>query len=181
MALTRAQIEGSPDVSTTPPVSRQQEIAWHRYYEYPIYWATPDLVGPGPVLADPVPATSARAAEDSAARASGEPNLHSAQVVRGFYIGATDGDIGHVEDFLVDESDWAVRYLLVDTRNWWPGEHVLVSPAWIRDVSWADSKVYVDLTQDAIRRSPRYDPSTPIQREYEQRLYGHYRRPRYWE
>ena len=120
-------------------------------------------------------------AEELAARESGEPNLHSAQEVRGFYIGAADGDVGHVADFLVDVEPWAIRYLVVDTRNWWPGKHVLVAPQWIKDVSWSDSKVYTTLTQDAIRSSPEYDPSGPLARDYERRLYGHYRRPNYWE
>jgi hypothetical protein len=26
-----------------------------------------------------------------------------------------------VEDFLVDEQDWAIRYAIVDPRSWWPG------------------------------------------------------------
>ncbi len=180
VTLTRAHIEGSPDVSTTPPVSRQQEIAWHAYYGYPLYWTTPDFLGAQPLLAAPDPRAAA-AAEELAARESGEPNLHSAQEVRGFYIGATDGDIGHVADFLVDVGPWAIRYLVVDTRNWWAGKHVLVAPQWIKDVSWSDSKVYTALTQEAIRTSPEYDPAGPLGRDYERRLYDHYRRPSYWE
>jgi sporulation protein YlmC with PRC-barrel domain len=180
VALTRAQVEGSPDVSTTPPVSRQQEIAWHAYYGYPLYWATPDLLGTTPLLAGPDPRTAA-AAEELAARESGEAHLHSAQEVRGFYIGAADGDVGHVADFLVDVESWTIRYLVVDTSNWWTGKHVLIAPGWITDVSWDDSKVYTTLTQAAIKSSPEYDLTTPVQREYERRLYGHYRRPSYWE
>jgi hypothetical protein len=180
VALTRAQVEGSPDVSTTPPVSRQEEIAWHAYYGYPLYWTTPDFLGASPLVPAPDPQAVA-AVEELGARESGEPNLHSAQEVRGFYIGAADGDIGHVADFLVEVAPWTIRYLVVDTRNWWPGKHVLVAPGWIKDVSWSDSKVYTTLTQDAIRSSPEYDPSGPLERDYERRLYGHYRRPNYWE
>jgi len=180
VSLTRAQVEGSPDVSTTPPVSRQQEIAWHAYYGYPLYWTTPDLLGAQPLLAAPDP-RAALAEEELAARESGEPNLQSAQEVRGFYIGAADGEIGHVADFLVEVEPWTIRYLIVDTSNWWAGKQVLVAPGWITDVSWNDSRVYTTLTREAIKSSPEYDPTAPVQRDYESRLYGHYRRPNYWE
>jgi hypothetical protein len=180
VTLTRAQVEGSPDVGTTPPVSRQQEIAWHAYYGYPFYWTTPGLLGAQPLLATPDPQV-ALAEEELAARESGEPNLHSAQDVRGFYIGAADGEIGHLADFLVEMEPWTIRYLIVDTSNWWAGKQVLVAPGWITDVSWNDSKVYTTLTREAIKSSPEYDPTAPVQRDYESRLYGHYRRPNYWE
>jgi hypothetical protein len=94
---------------------------------------------------------------------------------------ATDGEIGHVEDFLVDDRIWAIRYVVVDTRNWWPGRKVLISPEWIKRVSWPDSRVYVDLTREGVKASPEYDPDRPLERDYESRLYRHYGRRSYWE
>ena len=64
----------------------------------------------------------------------GGPDLHSARTVAGYDLAARDGDIGHVEDFLLDFEAWVIRYIIVDARNWLPGKHVLVSPGWIRDV-----------------------------------------------
>ena len=80
----------------------------------------------------------------------------------------------------MDDEAWAIRYIEVATRNWWPGKKVLVSPAWIERVSWTDSKVYVGLTREAIKNAPEYAESMPITREYENRLYFHYGRPPYW-
>ncbi|MDQ3257841.1 MAG: PRC-barrel domain containing protein, partial [Acidobacteriota bacterium] len=94
----------------------------------------------------------------------------------GYYIEARDGDIGHVEDFLIDDESWAIRYMVVDTVNWWPGKKVIVSPQWIKRVSWAESKVYVDLPREQIRNAPEYDPSAIVNREYESRLYDYYGR-----
>ena len=91
-----------------------------------------------------------------------------------------DGEIGHVEGFFMDDETWAIRYIEVATRNWWPGKKVLVSPAWIQRVSWKDSKVYVGLSRDAIQTAPEFVESVPITREYEDRLYRHYGRPPYW-
>ena len=99
----------------------------------------------------------------------------------GYHIHATDGDIGHVEDFLVDDVSWAIRYMVVDTINWWPGKKVLVAPEWIERVDWDKSMVHVHLGREKIRTSPEYDPARPIERAYETRLYGHYAQPRYWD
>ena len=99
----------------------------------------------------------------------------------GYYIHATDGDLGHVEDFLVDAETWAIRYCIVDTRNWLPGRKVLVSPEWIQRVSWEESKVYVDLSKRHIEDAPEFDPSVPLGREHEERLYTHLGRAKYWE
>ena len=93
---------------------------------------------------------------------------------------AIDGDIGHVSGFLVDDETWAIRYIEVGTQNWWPGKKVLVSPAWIERVSWADSKVYAALSREDIKSAPEYFEPVKITREYEDRLHLHYGKPPYW-
>jgi hypothetical protein len=74
-----------------------------------------------------------------------------------------------------------IRYMVVDTRNWLPGKKVLIAPSWISRVSWADSRVYVDVLRGRIEGAPEYDPSRPLVREHEARLYEHYGRRKYWE
>jgi hypothetical protein len=112
---------------------------------------------------------------------SSDPHLHSANEVIGhYYIEATDGDIGHVEEFLIDDESWTIRYMVVDTVNWWPGKKVLVAPPWIERVSWKDSKVYVNLSRNSIQRAPEFDRDQPLSRDYEQDLHGHYGRAPYW-
>jgi hypothetical protein len=93
---------------------------------------------------------------------------------------AIDGEIGHLDGFVMDDETWAIRYIEVATRNWWPGKKVLISPEWIERVSWTDSKVYVGLSREAIKSGPEYVESIPITREYENKLYLHYGRPPYW-
>jgi len=185
-ALAKAQVEKSPDIDTEKPVSRQHETAYYGYYGYTPYWAGSYLWGayPYPYLGSG-PALSAADLERERrwnweAKERGDPHLRSSRAVTGYYIQATDGDIGHVEDFLVDDHSWAIRYMLVDTTNWWPGKKVLVAPAWIERVDWAESKVHVTLTRVQIKNSPEYDPARPVERVYETQLYGHYGRPRYW-
>jgi sporulation protein YlmC with PRC-barrel domain len=187
--LTRNQVQNSPPVEADKPVNRQQEEAIARYYDQRYYWEGPYRWGllayPGmpPVPTEPIPADGM--GEEMAAREretpSGDPTLRSSRDVTGYYIAALDGEIGHVDDFLVEDRAWAIRYLLVATRNWWPGKKVLISPEWIKTVSWADSQVQVDLRRDEIKAAPEYDPSRPFDREYESRLIEHHNRRKYWE
>jgi hypothetical protein len=121
--------------------------------------------------------------EELADRIRREPtdsHLRSTESVTGYNIDAVDGDIGHVDGFVMDDEAWAIRYVEVATRNWWPGKKVLVSPAWIERVSWMDSKVYVGLTREAIKGAPEYVETVPITRAHENMLYHHYGRPPYW-
>ena len=109
-----------------------------------------------------------------------DSHLRSSADFTGHHIHATDGDIGHVDDLLVDDHTWAIRYLVVDTSNWWGGHRVLVAPQWIDAVSWPQAKVTVDLTREAIRTAPTYDAAAPFDRQEEQAIYEHYGRRAYW-
>lgn len=199
--LTRSQVENSPDISTDQPVSRQREIELANYYGYGPYWGGPGLWGAGmypmglwgvgyvgmapqPTAPGAPPMSDATATEREVAPSQeqrGDPHLRSTREVTGYAIQALDGDIGHVEDFILDDESWALRYMVVDTRNWWPGKRVLVSPRWIESVSWDDRAVYVDLTKEQVKSGPEYDPERMLNREDEERLYRHYGRPAYWE
>jgi hypothetical protein len=109
-----------------------------------------------------------------------DSHLRSTEAITGYRIEATDGEIGHVDGFLVDDEAWAIRYLEVATRDWWPGKKVLVSPEWIQRLSWEDSSVYAGLSREAIRNAPEYFEAVRINREYEDRLHIHYGQPPYW-
>jgi hypothetical protein len=177
--LTKQQVENSPHIDAYKPISRQREAEYYGYYGYPYYWGGPFLWGPA-VHPRQVARSRADRSQSATPTADGDSHLRSTKEVTGYRIEATDGEIGHVEDFIVDDENWAIRYMLVDTRNWWPGKKVLVSPRWIKRVSWTDSRVYVDLSREAIKSSPEYDESPLINRQYESSLYSHYGRPPYW-
>ena len=182
VTLTKKQVENSPDIDTHQPVSRQHEAAYLGYYGYPFYWGGPYLWGASysPIGFVAPTAVSAETLANTAQRESADSHLRSNEAVTGYSIEATDGEIGHVAGFVVDDEGWAIRYIEVATRNWWPGKKVLVSPEWIERVSWANSKVSVALSRDAIKNAPEYAETSPITREYENRLYFHYGRPPYW-
>ena len=104
--------------------------------------------------------------------------LHSTADVSGYDIEASDGEIGDVKDFIIDDETWAIRYLIVDTGGWLPGKKVLIAPQWIERVSWEESKVFINLSRDAIEKSPEF--TEELTRDYEAGLYKHYNRQGYW-
>ena len=174
--LTKKQIEDSPPLDSDKPVSRQFEQAYYGHYGWPSYWNGPYMWGYYPYpMRDPAKWTHA-AQEEKA----WDPHLRSTRGVTGYNIHAADGEIGHVKDFLIDDETWAIRYLIVDTGNWWPGKKVLVSPQWTERVSWPDKKVFVNLSRETIKESPEYINEFLPTREYEERLHGHYNIKGYW-
>ena len=175
--LTKKQIADSPPLDSDKPVSRQFENAYYGYYGYPMYWGGPYMWGYYPYIErDREKWKASIQAEENA----WDPYLRSTYDVSGHHIQATDGEIGHVEDFIIDDETWSIRYLIIDTRNWWPGKKVLFSPQWIERVSWNESKVFVNLSRETIKQSPEYTDDSPLTREYETGLYGHYNRQGYW-
>jgi hypothetical protein len=178
--LTTKAIHGSPDVDTERPVSRQHESDYYDYYGSPPYWSSFGYWDPGPF---PDAARAGEKPDGSGERAASkiETHLRSVNEVKGYHVQGTDDAVGHIDDFIVDDMTWEVRYLVVDTSNWWIGKKVLVAPRWASGVSWAEQKVHMALTREAIKASPEWHPGAPINREYEAHLYDYYGRPVYWE
>ena len=135
--LTREKVENSPSIDTQLPISRQHEAAYYRYYNWPYYWDGPWLWGMNPVPLAPTQYEPPPEPKETAPDA-GQPDSHlrSTQEVIGYTIQASDGEIGHVEDFLIDDSNWAIHSMVVATGHWWSGKNVMVPPKSIQRVSW---------------------------------------------
>ncbi len=174
--LTKKQIEDSPSLDSDKPVSEQYEELYNGYYGWPMYWSGPSEWGSS--------STIERNREPSRELNLGgkawDRHLRSTSVVSGYDIQASDGEIGHVEDFIIDDKTWAIRYLVIDTHNWWPGKKVLIAPRWIERISWDQSKVFINLSRDTIKQSPEYSEASLVTRDYESGLYRHYKRQGYW-
>jgi sporulation protein YlmC with PRC-barrel domain len=184
--LTKDQIKNSPHISEDKPVFRQQEISLSQYYNWPFYWETfgaqTGFFTPGASGVSSDILQKGKVEKMDVEVEESDSHLRSTREVTGYHIQAIDGEIGHVEDFILDDETWSIRYIVVDTRNWLPGgKKVLISPRWIEAVKWSDSKVYVKLLRGEIENSPEYDSSKPVGREYEIRLYDFYDQPKYWE
>ena len=174
--LTKKQIEDSPSLNTDQPVSRHYELGYYKYYGYPMYWGGPNMWGEHTRIVRDRGQWREPAQEGKA----WDPHLRSTRDVSGHQVQATDGEIGHVDDFVIDDETWAIRYLIIDTRNWRAGEKVLISPRWIERVSWKQQKVFVNVLRETIKQAPEYTEGSLLTRDYETRLHGHYNRPGYW-
>ncbi|MEO8544555.1 MAG: PRC-barrel domain-containing protein [Burkholderiaceae bacterium] len=194
VSISKDQVRKSPDIDTNQPVSRQHEMAYSGYYGLPYYWdgggywgsdLYPHMMMPAnggstgsQSTADERQANMAR--RESERHVHDDPHLRSCNSIVGHHIHASDGDIGHVAGMLIDEQTWAVRYLVVDTSNWWLGHQVLIAPQWIEAVHWFDKTVTVSVTRQAVKDAPVYDPRAAMSREAEDRLYQHYGHAVYW-
>ncbi len=188
-ALTQSQVRDSPDIDTHKPFSRQQEEKYLAYYGYAHYWGGAGLVegdlAPG-LLMQSYPGVNAPLALSLEERrattrkhdtglASADANdahLRSASAVTGYHVHALDGDIGHVDGMLIDPRNWAIRFLILNTSNWWVGHQVMIATRLVRDIRWGDSKMSIALTREAIKGSHVYDDSQPGAADGEYGIYG---------
>lgn len=177
VGMSKQQVEDSPPISEHEPVSRQHEALLHEFLSVEPYWAG----FPEGAYVVAARAAASEVKKPQTATGNQDPNLRSCVAVKGYHIEAADGEIGHVEDFIVDDDGWVIRYLVVDPHNILPGRKVLVAVPWIDEIDWADSKVRVDLTREQVKGAPEFDPVAPVNRRIEERLYDYYGRPSYWE
>jgi hypothetical protein len=175
--LTKKQIADSPALASDKPVSRQFEDAYYGFYGWPMYWGGPFMWGAYPfIIKDPE-----KFNEFTQTEKNWDPYLRSTQDVMGHHIQTADDEFGHVVDFLIDDETWAIRYLIIDTTKWWQeGRKVLIAPQWIERISWPESKVFINLSSDAIKEAPQYTDEFMLTRDYETILHIHYHRKGYW-
>jgi hypothetical protein len=170
VSLSKGQIENSPDVDTSKPISREYEAELYRHYEWPLYWEY------GPVQEE--------AAMMERQKVS---HLRSAEEVMGYRAKAVEGELGPLLDFIVNPETWIIRYMVISTRymiehprDLIQGKRILISPEWA-EVSWAESEVYLDFPIDVLKDGPEYDKDVPFNRDFEEIIYDYYKRPKYWK
>jgi hypothetical protein len=165
IALRRSQLNACPEAHVHRPVSslRREEQSASRGW-LPVWPCR------APFGAYPVPALALLPMDDEGEEGEWggtsprmdkdevDVHLRSMSEVIGYHIQAIDGEIGHVEDLLLCDKDWLVRYVIVDTRNWWGGRKVLVEPQWIEEFRCGESKVYLKLARGGVEGIPQYDP-----------------------
>lgn len=174
--LSKKEIETSPSLDTDKPVSRQFEQNYFHHYDWPVYWSGSMMWGDY----QEIDRTRKHAFNTNEGGKPRDCNLRSIESVCGHHIQATDSSLGHVVDFIIDDASWTIRYLIIDTVNWWFGKKIIVSPLWINRVSWSESKVFINLKSDSIKDFPEYTDDVLLSRDYEEKLHKHHQRKEYW-
>jgi sporulation protein YlmC with PRC-barrel domain len=182
LSLTKDKIKNSPPIDMDLPVSKEYELEYSNYFGLRPYWNGHSFWGPYVYPTQLAESTQTNEDYIPDVEHPEEANLRSFKEISGYGIEAKDGGIGHVENFVISDETWNVRYLVVDTSNWWVGKHVLVAPLWINYVSWHDKVVYVDLKKDTIENGPEYDPNQGITQDFEDEIFTRYDKdkPKYW-
>lgn len=185
--LTKAEVDGSPDEFEDMPVSRQMQARLYDHYGWDPNWGAPSFVGASGAMASPL-STAPFLGFESPEAASGEeepptsddPHLRSFVDIVGYGIHAKDGEIGHLENFMLDTSSWSLRYLIVDTSHWWFGKRVLLANAAVTEIDWSDRRLAVSVSRDEVKSSPIWDPLVAFDEIYAKRLHHHYGWPGMW-
>jgi sporulation protein YlmC with PRC-barrel domain len=181
VSLTRQQVKDSPRINTDLPISREMESSIYDFYGWDPYWSGLYALGgamPAMMKATiPIPRNTANKA---ALLRPADQHLLSVDTIAGYYLEAADGTIGHVDDFLIDDTNWHIRYLIAATSNWWPGKSVVLSSNSVKKVDWAERIVKLDVNRSQVRGSPRYDPGTRLDKAYQERLLEHYGLENHW-
>jgi sporulation protein YlmC with PRC-barrel domain len=177
--LTVDRVKNSPDVYSDLPVSRQAEFTMMDYYDWDPLWGMGlyDIGMMGGYIGPPRyfgPQDLAQIGDLAERYQEGDANLRSLKTVIGYHIHATDGLIGHVENTLIDDKSWDIRYMMVDTSNWWMGKHVLISPYAVADISWSANEISLNISKESVKSSPPWDPAKLISEAEEQGLHRHY-------
>lgn len=180
--LTQEQVRNSPQFDAAFPITRDQENEYHRYFGWPVYWSGLVVgIGSMPLPMRPETDESVRTKaasipdkEDVKGPTAGHVSrVRSAREVEGYHVHANDGDIGHVEEYLIDSWDWQVKFLVVGTRNWWPGRKVVIPTSSFEHVDWLNRSVITHLSRDQVRNAPEFSPAV-FDEGYEDSLKGYY-------
>ncbi len=180
--LTQEQVRSSPDIDTERPVSRQHEMELYKHYPWGDYYGGVLWGGGMGVTGMMLPShpgferAQQKEADTTEDQANADPHLRSIDEVTGYSIKATDGKIGDLEDFIMDENTWKLDFLVVDTGNLFPGKKVVISPKWIKEIKWETSEVFVNATIEQVKNSPEYEAGKYIDDEYEANLTNYYGR-----
>jgi sporulation protein YlmC with PRC-barrel domain len=194
VSITRQQVERSPAFDSLQPLTREHEIEYLGHYRFPFYWGGTNIWGSEtyprdlkvPSVGLDIPPFNLLREEqgDFPARESGvmhqDPALHSAIGLKGCRVVASDGDVGHVTDLVFDEDTWAIRYLVVETTDWWQAHQLLIAPQSIDKIDWGDITINLSMVRHEVKAFPHHDPSVKVDRHDEVGAAQPHVSPDYW-
>jgi PRC-barrel domain len=175
--LSLEQVEASPDAAEDEPVTGQLEQRLYDYYGWDPFWGASSFGGEGVVATPsglPLPAEVADGRAADLDPPPGDPHLGSASTIKGFSIRAADGEIGSIDNVLIDEVRWVVRYFVVATRHWLTGKLVQLPAHAVTDIDWRGERVGVSVTRERVNSAPAWDPLAMVDEIAEERLRSHF-------
>ena len=154
--LTRKKIEDSPSIEEHKPVSRQYENEYYRYYGWPAYWNGGGMWGIAGFPVVMAPSKDELEAHQHIHHRD-DKHLRSMKAVMGYAIHATDGEIGTVSGFMVDDKSWGIGELVVDAGHWYAGKEILIPTSKVTRISYKKSEVFVSLSKSDLQKTGEHE------------------------
>ena len=176
VSLTIDQVKHSPDIDTDKPVSRQHETDLQNHYLWPsngggLGFTTSGMVGG--VIAPDIPFEDQIASEmHRADLETGDKHLESVKQLKGYTLRAIDDEVGKVEDFLMEDTNWTIPFLVIETGDWYSGKRILTPTRFVDTIQWRDTSVNLLKSKDSLKNSPEFDYTQPLNEEYIRKFYN---------
>lgn len=158
--LSTDQIINSPDIDTDKPVYRQQEVKLYEHFPWDIYWA----MGIIP-MEDSVEIAISEKQKEIGANAN--PHLRSSDKVTGYTLHAIDGELGHIDDLIIETESWKITYVVLKTGSWFSGQKILIPTEWIIEINWLSSTFVMEATVEKVQQCEPFDADGGVNEAYE--------------
>ncbi|PSL50806.1 PRC-barrel domain protein [Salsuginibacillus halophilus] len=182
--VTKEELEEAPGKEEAEPITRKKELELHHHFGYGYYWPAQGMWGSFPYP------HQLRVEAPHHQRPQELPNEEEIKVRSlkemtgdwsGYDVEGSDGDIGTIDDVIVEDDTWNIRYISVDTGRLFSTGHAVLSSSWILHTEDEEKKVRVKMARHEVQAAPEYVPGQPLDREFEERLFDHYDQEKYWE
>ena len=133
LGLTEQQVHTAPTLESHPPVALQDYQEIQRFVAWDAYWAG---------VFDGLP-------ED-------DVHLRNTRAVTGHHVFGLDGEVGYVDNFVIEDATWSIRYLVVRMGMRRDARRVLVEPRWVEAIDWQRRGVHVHLAASEIEQATEF-------------------------
>src|SRR5271154_1971855 len=93
--------------------------------------------------------------------------LHDLKDLMGSSVIATNGEMGIIRNFLLDDRSWEIHYVVVHVGTWHKRRDVVLPIAAVEQPDWAKRIFHARLTKEQVRNSPDVDSEKPVSRQQE--------------
>ena len=173
--LTMKRIDDSPGLERDLPVSRRYEQDLANYYDVVPYWPTDKDLYPNREFFF----TSnkiIRIPKNMVKEENIDTSLRSFSEVHRYSIKSIDDTFGHLSDLIIDDSDWQIVYVVLDTKNIVPWSKQIILPVeFVEEINFPNREIRIDLTKEAIKNAPEYNSTKAVNSQFEKELTDFYR------